>query len=576
MPTTWLIDLGTILGIAVGLGFVIHRFRLPLVVAYLSLGIVVGQFFPWLIAREPLFAILSQIGIVAMLFVIGLQLDVKRLRELGGPLLMLGSLQIVVTTAFGLLLGLAFRLSWTESFFVGYGLSMGSTIVVTKVLGEKHDLGKLYAKISLAMLLLQDVLAAIALVIITAHPSSWQTNAWQPLTVVSVLISVVVLFWLAQRIAMMALPRIAQSQELLLLFGMAWGLGGAAFGSAIGSAPELGALASGLLLASTPFRFEIAAKIRPLRDLFLVIFFLLLGSHVGLRALPSFGTTLVGVMAFILVAKPLIVYVLLIGSSYAKRAAFLAALTQGHVSEFSLLLIALATRNGIVSSEIGSLMTIAGLFSIAVSALLMSRGSDVFDRIVPILRALPFGNRRESIESTDSYDLLLFGCHRVGSDVLRSVMGSDHSLLVVDFDPDRIEQLALRNIPCRYGDAEDPDFLNELPWKRARMMISSIPDPSANYVLLETARKRQPKCLTLIVAHHAQDALAYYDAGASYVIVPHDLGGMHASTLLERHGFRTTGFAKERSAHRQALRNRLERDLHGSPLLPQEETGAYT
>ena len=160
--------------------------------------------------------------------------------------------------------------------------------------------------------------------------------------------------------------------------------------------------------------------------------------------------------------------------------------------------------------------------------------------------------------------------------LLRSIAASGYSCLVVDVDPERIRALTEHRWPCRYGDAEDPEFLDEFPWKRVKMLITSIPDHDVNVLLLATAQKKNASCLRIVVAHHAKDAIAYYETGASYVIIPHDLGGAHATSLLDKHGFRKSGFARERVLHLKELRGRLEREWSDSSPLPQGEPVAYT
>lgn len=573
---TWLFDLSAVFILAAAGGFIIHRLRMPLLVAYLAVGIGIGRFFPALTNREPIFSLLAQIGVVAMLFIIGMQLDLRRMRELGKSVILVGLLQLCVTTLFGWLIGMAFHFSWMTSLFIASCLAMGSTLVVTKMLGEMHDLGKLYGRLSLGILLLQDLFAAIALFFLAsrqhesaalpASAAAWV--GWGLLTIGMILIM--------RRIAMAILPSVARSQELLLLFTVAWGLGFAAWFTLFGASAELGALMAGVLLASTPYRFEIAAKLRPLRDLFLVLFFLLLGSSINGNPLAALTGPLFVLLVFVVFAKPLIVYVLLIGSSYAKRASFLAALTQGHVSEFSLLLAALASKSGMIAPEIATLLIVVGMISILFSSVAILHGSSVFDAFSPILDFFSKERKAEQRETRESFDILLFGCHRTGADLLRAFAASGRSCLVVDFDPERIAELAECRWPCRYGDAEDPEFLDELPWKRTRMLVTSIPDPDVNALLLETAKKKNPSCLRLVVAHRAKDAMAYYEAGASYVILPHDLGGMHATSLLDKHGFRKSGFARERAAHLDALHARLERERLETSPLSGEEPIAYT
>jgi voltage-gated potassium channel Kch len=155
----------------------------------------------------------------------------------------------------------------------------------------------------------------------------------------------------------------------------------------------------------------------------------------------------------------------------------------------------------------------------------------------------------EHREKREQYDAILFGYHRVGTDFLPSLQRWKKKYLVVDFDPEVIRHLTEKGIPCRYGDAEDNEFLDELNLRGVRMIVSTIPDFEVNAFLVDKLRKHNKKAVAIMTAHTVEEASALYEAGASYVTMPHFLGGTYAALLVEKHGFVATRFAGERKRH---------------------------
>lgn len=159
-------------------------------------------------------------------------------------------------------------------------------------------------------------------------------------------------------------------------------------------------------------------------------------------------------------------------------------------------------------------------------------------------------------EKTTSYDILLFGYNRMGYDLLESFKKIRKKFLIVDYDPEIVLQLTKKGYECRYGDANDAEFLNELNIGKAKLIISMIPDMNINSMLINKAKKLNSSAIMIVLAHHVEDAMHLYNAGATYVVMPHMLGGLHASQLIKKNGLNLKRFLAHKTLHIQALRKR--------------------
>jgi Kef-type K+ transport system membrane component KefB/Trk K+ transport system NAD-binding subunit len=459
------------------------------------------------------------------------------------------------TTALGYLLCLWLGYSAFSSFLIALALTFSSTIVVTKVLSDRKHLGTLYGKISVGILLVQDVLATVVLILFSA---STQSNAFGPVLgyfIAKLALAVGIVFVTGTYILPRLTKSFARSQEFLMLFSVGWGMGLAALFQYVGLSMEIGALAAGISLASSPYHYEISAKMKLLRDFFIVLFFILLGSELSLDHLTLLGLPALWLSLFVLLGNPLIVFSVLTILNYHPKVGFQTGLTIGQVSEFSLLLVLLSVRNGWLPPEVLTLVTIVALFTISGSTFLMLRSDELYRKLTPYFEAI-FKRPTPRSATREKFDVLIFGCHRLGTNFIDQMSNEGVNYLVVDYDPATVQELNERGIRARYGDAADNDLLDEIGIEKAKLIVSTIPDAETNFFLLEKVRRKNRTSAFIIIAHTVDEALLFYERGASYVIVPNYLGGNHAADLIERFGFEDRRYASERTRQIRRLAKR--------------------
>ncbi|MBP9762907.1 cation:proton antiporter [Patescibacteria group bacterium] len=539
---------------AAGIALCFQFFRLPTVVGYLLVGLTLGPFAFGVLQSAEVFELLAQIGMCALLFSVGLHVNRKALKDMGKTVVKIGVLQIALNLTAGVVIGRLIGFGWVAAGLLGAALSFNSTVLALRSLGERGDLNRSHGKITTGILLLQDIFATIALLVVGILPLQKSPSAILVVLGHGVLLLVLVAVF-ARFILPKLVERAARSQELLAIGSLAFALGMATAFHGIGWSYELGALIAGVCLASTNYRFEIESKLKPVRELFLVVFFVLLGTKIDPATLGSGWGVAALLIALILVVNPWVIGRLMRHFGHARTPSFLVAVHLAHLSEFSLLLLFVASRSLPLPDNFISSVTVAVGITMLGGSLLMTNA----DRIRRFAEQI-LGKKQEAkqpdTEGSEQYEVILFGCHRVGSDFLPAMKKLKEPYLVVDFDPEAIADLQAHNIPCRYGDAEDPEFLREIGAYKAKLIISTIPSLQANTALLALRRAHRPAGVMVLVAQTIEAALTLYRQGATYVILPHVLGGNYASQLVESYGLKKDAFANERTRHIAHLKRR--------------------
>lgn len=545
------LELSLIIAIGSGIALLMRLMHQPLIIGHIITGILVGPSVFSLINSAETIEVFSKIGIALLLFIIGLGLNPKVIREVGKVAVIAGFAQISLTIAVGIGVGILFKLNTTESVVLGTSLSFSSTIIILKLLSDKKEQSRLYGKITIGILLLQDILATISLLVFAAQSGQdgFSLSQLIILTGKGLLIGTPIIL-----IGTHVLPRlhklIAGSQEFLFLFALGWGFGGAALFQTAGFSLEVGALFAGVSLASLPYTQEISARLRPLRDFFVVVFFINLGATLSFSnftsILPLIGIMLIVVLLF----KPWVVLMSMGILGYTKRTSFKTAVSLAQISEFSLVLSALALSEGRIGENLSAAMTIVALISIAISTY-----ASVFDDGLFTFIEKHFAlferqkTHHEGGKHMKRFELVLFGYHRGGHEFLRVFQAMKRPFVVIDYDPEVIDQLERAKIDYLYGDASDQELLEEVDLSKTRMIVSTITDFEVNTMLAKTLEHLNPNAVFITHADSLEEAAELYNQGASYVMLPHYIGSEKISAFIKKNGFSKTEFRKFRQKH---------------------------
>lgn len=512
--------------------FLMRILRQPLVIGYILTGLLVGPFFLNVVKSQDTLQLFSEIGVAFLLFIVGLNLTPKYIGAVGKVAVLTGLGQVVFTTSVGWLIARALGFGALPSLYLGIALAFSSTIIILKLLSDKGDLEKLYGRISIGFLLVQDLIAVFILFLVPLF-SLGDNN----LKIASKLIlasSVLVAVYLVSHLLLPRLNRyVSRSQELLFLFAIAWGLGFASIFKVLGFSLESGALIAGATLALLPSHDEIHSRLKPLRDFFIILFFILLGAEMVLDGSGSLIIPALILSLFVLIGNPLILMTIMGISGYRKKTGFQTGLTVAQISEFSLIVVALGVSFGHVEREILSLVTIVGIVTIFGSTYLIMNSDKLFALLSPLLRI--FERKKVALINLDheSPEVMLFGLNRLGYDFVKLFQKQRKEFMVIDHDPKILENLSSKKIRVKYGDASDIEFLRLLDYEDLKIAISTIPDVKTNEFIIRELRHNRTGALVVVTASNIPDALELYRFGADYVIVPRVLAGHSAARLVE-------------------------------------------
>jgi Kef-type K+ transport system membrane component KefB len=547
------VEFSLLITLAAGVAVIMRLIRQPLIIGYIITGLIAGTFFADIVGSREILSLFSEIGIAILLFLVGLHLHPKNIKEFGNVSLITGIGQVVFTSVVGFLISIWLGLETIPAIYVGVGLAFSSTIIILKLISDKGDIDSLYGRISIGFLLVQDLIAILILFtlpLVASGDLNAQTIGFMLLRGTLLLGA---LYFVSQKI----IPRIgtfmARSQELLFLFTIAWGLGISAVFYLAGFSIESGALVAGVSLATLPSRREVSGRLTPLRDFFIIMFFILLGAQMDFNnIIPLLPSALI-LSVLVLVGNPLILMSIMGLLGYKKKTSLQTGFTVAQISEFSLIVIALGARIGHLSEEVVSLVTLVGLITIFGSTYLVSYSDKIYKVLEPYLDFFEKKNTRDEEEEHESHDVILFGAGRVGQQLQQLFIKKNISHLVVDHNPDLVEQLNEKGLTAIYGDVQNLTLVEEMNLRDAKLLISTIPDKEINATLFNVARRSQPDSIFVATTGEEKDALELYDLGIDYVIMPQLLGSQHAVSIFQEFLFNRDGYDMIRHHHLNEL-----------------------
>ncbi|MFA4846113.1 MAG: cation:proton antiporter [Patescibacteria group bacterium] len=527
-------EIGVILIIAAGIALIVYRLRQPLIIAYIITGILVGPGVFALTRNPEIFNVMSQIGVAFLLFTVGLGLNWRNVRDVGGIALATGMAQVIVTSIVGFVITSSLGFDPITSLYIAVAFSFSSTIIIVKLLMDKHDLDTLYGRISIGFLLVQDFIAMLILLGLSAVNTGASLETVAVTTILKVAVLIPVLWFVSAKILPPLLRYVAKSQELLSIFAIAWCFLVASGLVALGFGVEIGALIAGITLSGSLYEREINARIRPLRDFFLIIFFIVLGTRLGFESLSTLIIPTIALSLYVLIGNPLIMMIIMRLLGYHPRTGFLAGTTVAQISEFSFIVIIAGMAAGHVNESALVLATAVGLVTITVSSFLIEHNDRIFKRLHPLFRWLEPGSilHAEREVKQKPTQIYLFGYHRTGAELLKTIRKMKQSYTVVDFDPVAIRELASHREPAVYGDVGDENFLDEMSITKAKLIISTIPNVVISTSLLAYLKVRHFRGVVIVSAHTHLEATRCYELGATYVIVAPVLSGKKFSEML--------------------------------------------
>ncbi|QAU48435.1 cation:proton antiporter [Bradyrhizobium guangzhouense] len=533
------------------LGLAAHFSRQPLILAYLIAGFCIGPFGAGWVKSQESISVISELGLIFMLFMIGLEIDLKKIVRAGKVILFAAGGQLLGGCLLGILfftgIGLSLGGGHFDALYLCIACALSSTVIIVKVLYEKRELDTLPGRITLGVLVLQDIFAILFLAV---QPSLAN------LQVSVILLSigrVAVLVAAALLVSRYVLPRlfhqIARRPELILLGALAWCFLVAETAEQLSLSREMGALIAGVSLSTFPYALDVTAKVTTLRDFFITLFFVALGMTIPVPGLSVIGLALM-IAAFTVVSRLVTTFTPLYLMKQGLRASLLPAINLAQISEFSLVVIQTGVTDNHIAAETANAASFAFVVLAVLSTFVMTRSDEITRwAIGPLkrigLRDLDHGNghAEEGHEGGhgEARRIVILGFFRAASALLAEIERQAPVLLeqitVVDFNPNVYQTLLSRGLHVIYGDISNVDTLLHAGIGKSEMIILSVPDAllkgASNEKLVRHVRSLNPNASIIATADLLSDVGELYAAGASYVTVTRLSDAHELLTVIE-------------------------------------------
>ncbi len=541
---------------AASVGAFAKLLKQPLLIGYLFAGFLLATF--GVVSNIEVFSGLGQIGVTLLLFLVGLEMNLKELPSIGKVALMTGVGQILFTTGIGFALAFGLGFGILPAAYISIALAFSSTIIIVKLLSEKNDLDSLYGKISVGFLLVQDLVAVLILMYLAGLGRGDLSPTGYLLIGGKALLLLGAVWGLSKKVLPTLFNKyLANSQELLFISSIAWALGVASFvAGPLGFTYEIGGFLAGIALSNLPEHLEIASRTRPLRDFFLTIFFLILGTHLSIGGLGGIIVPAVIFSVFVLIGNPVIVLSILGFLGHKRRTSFLAGLTVAQISEFSLILVAMGVGLGHVSESVMAMVVVVAIVTMTISTYLILGADKVYLRLKDYLAIFEKRTPKELalIEEKELNDhVVLVGGGRTGKRLISFLNAKKWPFVLVDFNPKVFTSMTAEKVPVLFGDINDPEIADLLSLNNAKAVISTVSNLTDNLALIETLRNKKAKPTTIFTALTRGEAIKYYEAGVDYVVVPQTVAGEHMRHVLKVYGAGSERIGKMGKSHFKRL-----------------------
>jgi Kef-type K+ transport system membrane component KefB len=462
--------------------------RVPSIVAYIVAGLLLGPVLGVVTVTETVHLI-SEVGIALLLFLVGLELSLDKIRDVGKVAVVAGVGQVIFTAAGGLAFCLLLGFDLMESIFIATALTFSSTVVVVKLLDQKGELDSVYGRIAVGIFLVQDLVVVVALTFLAGlgrqeEMAVSEMFASIGLAFAGMTLLVVVAGVAAQYVLPRLLGWVASSQETILVWSLAWCFLLVLGAETMALSLEIGAFIAGLSLAQLPYNDDLRRRVHPLMNFFIAVFFVSLGIQMEFGAVgASWGPALL-LSLFVLVGNPLIFMFIIARMGYGERTSFLTSVTVAQISEFSFIFAAMGLSAGLIGEEILSLIGVVGLVTIGVSAYMILHNHLLYEwfRATGALRLFRAGEGRSPMEEKEPLagHVLVIGMNSLGRRIAIELHELGHEVLAVDTDPSK-----LRGLPCPtlLGNVEYLSVLEEAGLENARLLVSALHIEEVNRLL---------------------------------------------------------------------------------------------
>ena len=518
------LNLGLIFAILFLISSFFYLINQPLLISYIISGTFVSNFFNLSESDISFLNSFADLGIIFLLFVVGLQLDFNLLKEISKKAVLIGLSQEILTILAGVILIILLGYPFKQALLISTALSFSSTAIVLKILSDKKELETLYGRLIIGFMIVQDIFALFVFFLLDLIEPNFLKFNEIIISFLSLFLFFALLF-LANKLIKKFEEKIESNLEYLFVFSLSYLMGVISLGNLLNIGNEISSLSAGLSLANLVFSKEIVSRFKPLRDFFILLFFVKLGLNFPIFQIDfNFLYHLLILSFFVIFINPLIVMFIMWFFKFPLKVNFVVSLSSGQISEFSFVMTDIAKDKKFFNENLIHLISGIGFVTIFVSSYLLYFHETIFNKIKRFLCFFEVKEREEK-EEIFSYQILLLGADRIGGIILKNLKDYKDKILIIDYNPEIVKKLKNENYNVIYGDVSEVDFLEELNLKNTKIVISTIPDLNVNLLLLDFLKSKNKEIIFISVASREKEKIELENKGSDFVFIPYYLGG---------------------------------------------------
>ena len=541
---------GLLIIVIVCIAFLTKIIKQPIIIGYVLAGLLFSYFFASDESIRTLIEQLSTIGITLLLFLMGFEFDFRIFKSLGRDLLILTFGQCAVLLVIGAAILSPFHFTPLELIYLTLAFSISSTLLVAKWIEDKKETNVLYGKLSLGILVIQDIIAILGVTFLTVSTNNVLSSlfAWfhidatlgiikyAAMPLIGFLLLIGFAYLMSRHLLNFALRSAAQLPELLLIFSISICFLFAQVAVKLGYSATIGAFIGGVVIANTIYKADISSRLKPLVLFFNMLFFVGLGFQTGY----DLSTRVLIIAAVLIVAsmilKPIIVYISMRLMRYDLKTAFLTSVHLSPQSEFGIILVSSGVAIGQIDAQISSIIILSTIATMILCSYTIKYDKQLWTLCQPLLSKIDrfiTTEGKDTKQETIAAQVVFFGYYESGKDILKSLLEKGKRIVVVSNDPEHIDALETAKIAYHYGSAATPDFFDHVHFQDIQLVVSSKDDVDENKLLLSRVKREYHGTILIVTARAVKDALELYKAGADYVIYPTYVNEQQVSLLLD-------------------------------------------
>ncbi len=537
-------DVGFCIVTATAMAYLARLVRQPLLLAYIAAGVLIGPVGLGQVTDPESIRTLAELGLAFLLFIVGLEIDLKKLIASGKLAVVTTLIQVAGSAVLGGWAATLLGYGGLAAGYVGAAVAFSSTLIVVKSLSDRSELDTIAGRTTLAILLVQDVLAIVVLAVQPNLGGGGEASSPLAAMGISVVKGLVLVggTLLASRFLLPPLFRwVAMFPEIVLVSAVSWCLLVCYAAIQAGFSAPMGALLAGVCISAFPYSLEVVAKIRTLRDFFVTLFFVSLGLLLVVPSAKLLAAALI-LSGLVIASRFLTILPALRLFGFDNRVSLLSSIHLSQTSEFGLVILLIGASDSYrhVGDEVVSLVVMILVITAVLSTYLVQHGHRISTVLVRRASGTPLEDphsRKARTGERTGAPIVLVGCFRVASSLVHGLLQAGLPFKVIDFNPHVHRELEKLGVPCTYGDISHLDTLEHAGVREARVLVSSIPDDflrgTSNRKLLDALKRLNPRAVTIVTAESVPAALELYEAGADYVLLPRLLSAGRLMEILK-------------------------------------------